>query len=225
MKELFDRVKAHSIAKTILRYALGVLFIILGIVLGYLYGVLWLLVGIVLCMAESVILILATIKRNSNKERLINETYSKYMPEFKPVTRSTGISNAFKILDLNQIAYSFETSLTYRGVVGETEISHASIKCRVNGCGLDDYFIRIYAFKFKKPIEADLNTLKNKYLINYRFETDGNKLHLVTIARGGRGRLLSMNPVYFKNYEQWILRIEDENIFIHDICKLIGGEQ
>ena len=32
-----------------------------------------------------------------------------------------------------------------------------------------------------------------------------------------------MYPKYFKKYEQWILRIKDEDLFINEVIKMIGG--
>lgn len=223
MKELFDRVKAHSLARYILRYILGILFIVLGLFLGIYVDIIWLYIGIILCMLQSVILIAGTIRKSTNRDTLIKKTFNDYLNEFKPVVSSKKVMYAIKYFGIDKATTSYEAILNYSGEINNIKINHATIKCRINGCGFDDYFARIYIFECDKAINADINLLRNKYLINYRYEIKDNMLYLITLSSHARGRMLSLYPIYYKNYEQWILRLKDEDMFIKQIVELIGG--
>ncbi len=222
MEELFYKLKKINILRDVLVIILGILFFSLGIILSIYINSIFLVIGISLCMLESVIILSTKIKKNNSKDILINTAFKENLPYLDVISNSGRLSIAYSLFDLSNISYKYETLLSFKGKKDDVVVSFSSSVCRFNGDG-NDYYVRLYTFENQNLEFSNVDLIKNKCLLNYRFEVIGNRIYIISIAKGARGKVLSMYPKYFKKYEQWILRIKDEDLFINEVIKMIGG--
>lgn len=218
LRELFDSLKKISIARRITRYFLGVLFVVLGLVFGYLFGRIFFLIGIMLAMAESIILLSVNIKRNTKLERLIEDTYNTYFPQMKKISNSKSLEEAYNTFDLANISRYKEGSYTMAGEIDGITVNLALIRCKFNGC-LNYSYIRMYTFDGVSNL--DIRSFNNRCLRAYRYEIRNNTLYLIMAG----DKPDSLYPRCYQSYDTWVLRLQDENIFINEMVKLIGGRK
>ena len=218
MGKIFNYIKNTSIIASVLRISLGIIFMILGFILGYYYNSIWIIVAVLLCMGESVIIIALQTRKSKRRALLYQSIVDEYFIGFKRIRNSLLLSKAYKVFMYDKILSQREIYYLIEGNINGVNVSFCKIKGTIGFHLLKKCYCTIYALDFNGK-SIDLNKIKLSCLRNYRYEILDNKLFITTICFGSFGRALSLNPVVYKNYNEWVKRIKAEKSFIELLCK------
>lgn len=212
MRSLFDSLRKINIIREILRYSIGFLFIILGIILGYFIKPYWIIIGIFLCMLQSIIILSTMVRKNKKWDMLINNTFNEYIPGLINDKSSESLDYAYRLFDIENITNSIEILLNHKFKSNGINVLCATIKCRFNG-NLSSGFMRLYVFESGKMI--DLNEINSKNLNGFRYEYKDGNVFLISVV----DKEYSLYPKYYSTYDGWVMSIKDEMIFIDSLTK------
>lgn len=216
LEKVFNYIKNTNIAAKVLRFGLGVLLMVLGILLSFIYdNPTWIVIAISLCMAESVLIISLTIRKSHSRERLEQSLLQRYFGGFKRISDSSDISFAYKILGYKEILLSREAYYTIVGQINGIDVASAKFKCVIKPHLFKTYYLNIYTFNYMDKEIADLNEIKSPVLKNYRYEVRDNKLYIATISSG---KDLSLEPTNYKCFKDWKNAIKAERAFLDIVC-------
>ncbi len=223
MEKIFNYLKQTSIAASILRFGLGILFFFLGLLLAFLVDPIFFIIGVLFAMIESVVIIALIIRKSKRRTRLLNDTLNTYLEGFNKITNSNVLSKAYKMFDFESYVLAKELFYNLYKKLDDVEIFTSNLKLYIKGDGLNPFYMRLYVFKFNREVNVDLSKIKSSNFRNYRYEIVGNTLYITTNAKGAYGKVLSLEPTNYNSYQEWIKRIEVENNFILSIVKVNGG--
>lgn len=223
MEKIFNYLKQTSIAASVLRFGLGILFFLLGLLLAFLVDPIFFIIGILLAMIESVVIITLITRKSKRRNILLQDTLNTYLPGFEKIKNSTILSKAYKIFDYASYVLSKEVFYNIYKSLPLCDIYTSNFKLYIKGDHYNAFYMRLYVFKFNDKINVDLSKIKMSNFRNYRYEIVDDFLFITTISKGAYGKVLSLEPTNYKNYSEWCKRVEVENDFILKVIELNGG--
>ncbi len=223
MEKIFNYLKQTSIAASVLRFGLGILFFLLGLLLAYLMDPIFFIIGVLLCMIESVVIIALIIRKSKRRTKLLNNTLNTYLEGYSKIENAKILSKAYKMFNYESYVLSKELFYNLYKKYDDVEVFTSNFKLYIKGNVLNPFYMRLYVFRFDSFVNVDLSKIKSSNFRNYRYEIIDKTLYITTIAKGAYGKVLSLEPTNYRTYNEWITRIEVENNFILSVIKVNGG--